>query len=99
MSLSKNQLKHLRGLCHDLKPVIMVGQKGITEALLDELEIAITHHELIKIKLGVDDRDLRKRLIDEICEKAQAENIQVIGKTVSIFRRNPEKSVVVLPKK
>ena len=76
----------------------MLGQKGITEPLLEELEIALTHHELIKIKLGVDDRDMRKQLIDELCERAQAENIQVIGKMLSIFRRNSEKPLIELPK-
>lgn len=99
MTLSKNQLKFLRSLCHGLNPVVMVGQKGLTQAVLDELAIALSHHELVKIKLGVDDRDLRKQLINEICQQAEAESIQVIGKTVSIFKRNTKKPVIDLPKK
>ena len=99
MSLSKNQLKFLRGRCHDLKPVVAVGQKGITDALIDELNIALDHHELVKIKLAVDDRELRKQAIDEICERSEAENIQVIGKTVSVYRANPKQAVIELPKK
>ena len=98
MSLSKNQLKHLRGLCHDLKPVVMLGQKGITDALIDELDIALDHHELVKIKIGVDDREARAQLIDELCERSGAEKVQTIGKTVSVFRRNSKKPVVTLPK-
>ena len=98
MTLSKNQIKHLRGLCHNLNPVVSLGQKGLSQAVLDELNIALDHHELIKIKLGVDDRELRKQLITEICEQSQAEQVQVIGKTLSVFRRNPKKPVVALPK-
>ncbi len=98
MSLSKNQIKFLRGKCHDLKPVVMLGQKGLTEAVLNELEIALDHHELVKIKLSVDDRDARKQLAEEICQHCKAEAIQTIGKTVSIYRLNKEKPVIHLPK-
>ena len=96
MSLTKNQIKFLRGLCHSLKPVIMIGQKGLTSEVLDELEIAINHHELIKIKIAVDDREARKKMIKKICEQSQSENVQVIGKTVSIFRRNEKNPVIDL---
>ena len=98
MSLSKNQLKFLRGLCHDLKPVVMLGQKGLTDAVLNELDIALDHHELVKIKLSVDDRDARKQLTEEICQRCQAESVQSIGKTVSIYRKNTDKPVIHLPK-
>ena len=98
MSLSKNQIKFLRGLCHDLKPVVMLGQKGLTDAVFNELEIALDHHELVKIKLSVDDRDARKQLTEEICSHCQADAVQSIGKTVSIYRANIEKPVIHLPK-
>jgi len=98
MSLSKNQIKFLRGMCHDLKPVVMLGQKGLTEAVLSELEIALDHHELVKIKLSVDDRDARKQLVEEICQRCQAEVVQSIGKTLSIYRANTDKVIIALPK-
>ena len=98
MPLSKNQIKFLRSKCHDLKPVVMLGQKGLSEAVLKELDIALDHHELVKIKLAMDDRDARKQVIDEICKQCQAEQIQSIGKTVSIYRLNKEKPVIHLPK-
>jgi RNA-binding protein len=98
MSLSNNQIKFLRGLCHNLKPVVMLGQKGLTDAVLNELGISLDHHELVKIKLSVDDRDARKQLTDEICQRCQAEVVQSIGKTVSIYRKNTEKPVITLPK-
>jgi RNA-binding protein len=98
MSLSKKQIKFLRAKCHDLKAVIMMGQKGLTEEVLNEIDIALTHHELVKIKLSVDDRDLRKQLSAEICDKSQAQEVQSIGKTLSIYRVNPDKAVIELPK-
>ena len=98
MSLSKNQIKFLRGKCHDLKPVVMLGQKGLTEAILNELEIALDYHELVKIKLSVDDRDARKQLAEEICQHCQADVVQSIGKTLTIYRANPDKVIIALPK-
>ena len=97
--LSNKQIKFLRAKCHDLKAVIMMGQKGLTEEVLNELEIALTHHELVKIKLSVDDRDLRKQVISEICQKTNSQEIQSIGKTLSVYRANADKSIIELPKK
>lgn len=97
MNLSKKQLKFLRARCHDLKPVILMGQKGLTEEVLNEIEIALTHHELVKIKLSVDDRELRKQVSSEICEQTQSEEVQSIGKTLSVYRVNPDKAVIELP--
>jgi len=98
MSLTKNQIKFLRGLCHSLNPVVMIGQKGLTDEVLSELEIALDHHELVKIKIAIDDREARKELVNSICEQSQSESIQVIGKTVSVYRQNKEKPVIALPK-
>ncbi len=97
MSLSKKQLKFLRAKCHDLKAVIMLGQKGLTAEVLNELDIALDSHELVKIKLAVDDRELRKQVALEICEKSQSEVVQAIGKTLSVYRVNPDKAVIELP--
>ena len=99
MALSKNQVKFLRAKCHDLKAVILMGQKGLTEEVLNELDNALTHHELVKIKLSIDDREQRKRMIDEICAKTRSQKIQAIGKTVSVFRVNTDKAVIELPRK
>ena len=98
MPLSKKQIKFLRAKCHDLKAVIMLGQKGLTEEVLNELEIALLHHELVKIKLSVDDREVRKQMIAEICDKSQSEEVQSIGKTLSVYRVNPDKAIIELPK-
>ena len=97
MSLSKKQIKFLRAKCHDLKAVIMLGQKGLTDEVLSELDNALVHHELVKIKLSVDDRDARKQMIADICDKTHSQEIQSIGKTLSVYRVNPDKAVIALP--
>ena len=99
MSLTKPQQKYLVSLAHHLKPVIMVGQHGVTENLLKELNIALDHHELVKIKIAGDDRDSRNEMINQLCEHTAADKVQSIGKTLTLFRRNPEKPKVELPKK
>jgi len=99
MSLSRPQIKYLVTLTHNLKPVIMVGQHGITENLLKELDIALDHHELVKIKIAGEDRDSRNEMINLLCENSAAEKVQAIGKTLTLFRRNIKKPKIDLPKK
>ena len=98
MTLSTNQTKHLRSLTHSLKPVIMVGQHGVTENLLKELEIALDHHELVKIKIAGEDRDSRQQMIQQLSEASGAQTVQAIGKTLTLFRRNRQKPKIELPK-
>jgi RNA-binding protein len=96
MSLSTRQKKHLRGLTHALQPVVTVADKGLTDNVMAEIESALDHHELVKIKLRTD-RETRARLIDEIALRCAAEKVHVIGQIACYFRRNPEKPSVELP--
>ena len=98
MPLSKPQIKFLRGKCHALNPVIMVGQKGLTPQLLKELDIALDQHELVKIKIAAEDRESTLGMVDEICAREGTERVQVIGKTLTVFRRNEQKPVIQFPK-
>ena len=97
MPLSKNQIKFLRSKAHGLKPVVMLGQKGLTDAVLNELDIALEHHELVKLKLSLDDRDVRRQVAEDICRQCKAEEVQSIGKTLTIYRVNPDKAIITLP--
>lgn len=97
MPLLERQKKHLRGLAHDLHPVIIVGGSGLHAALLIELEAALEHHELIKVRVNADNRDARNAIIDEICTTAGAEFIQRVGHIAVIYRRNPEKPGILFP--
>ena len=96
MSLSNRQLRFLRGLTHHLKPVVTIGDKGLSENVKAEIEIALNHHELIKIKLRTD-RETRASLADQIQSSFRAEPVNSIGQVVCFFRRNPDKPVIGLP--
>lgn len=97
MVLSKRQEKYLRTLAHEKKPIIWLGQHGLTDQVLSEIENALKHHELIKIKVRVGEREERDRIISEICRQTSSENVQKIGNTVTLFRRNTEKPRIPLP--
>ena len=97
--LTEHQKKHLRGLGHKLRPVIMIGDAGLSTSLLEEYERTLEHHELIKVKIRAGDRAARDGIIDDLCEKSGAELVQRIGNTALLFRRNPEKERVLLPKR
>lgn len=98
MSLSTSQKRYLRGLAHALSPVVMVGNKGITPTLVKELDNALDQHELVKVKIGGDDRATRAEQIDALAEQASAEIVQRIGHVASYFRRNREDPKIALPK-
>ncbi|MDH5483816.1 MAG: ribosome assembly RNA-binding protein YhbY [Gammaproteobacteria bacterium] len=91
MSLSRTQIKYLLSLTHKLNPVVSIGQNGITENVINELEIALNYHELVKIKIAGEDREARQAMIETLCKRTAAEKVQAIGKTLTLFRRNPEK--------
>jgi RNA-binding protein len=82
--------KKLKSLAHALKPVIIIGQSGLTEAVLKELELALDSHELLKVKIRAD-REARKEISTQICDKTNAELIQSIGQVTVIYRQNPNK--------
>jgi len=94
--LTKPQKKRLRARGHDLKPVVMVGNKGLSESVQKEIAIALDHHELIKIKISVGDRDERDEVISEIIKEQHAELIQQIGNIGLFFKRNGEEAKIKL---
>ncbi|HQR50253.1 MAG TPA: ribosome assembly RNA-binding protein YhbY [Methylophilaceae bacterium] len=95
--LNSKQTSHLRALSHNLNPVVMVGNNGLTEQVLREIEVSLNAHELIKIKVFGDDRELRKALLETICEKTGAAPIHHIGKQLVIYRP-ADKPKIILPK-
>ena len=96
MALSAKQRKYLKALAHHLKPVIQVGNAGVTAAVVKEITQALDAHELLKIRLPGVDRDARHTLLGEICEAARAEAVQEIGRMAVIYRR-AKKPRLVLP--
>jgi len=82
--------KKLRAEAHALKPVIMIGQSGLTAAVLAETKQALACHELIKVKIRAE-REERKLICERICIDTGAELIQTIGQIAVIYRLNPDK--------
>jgi len=82
--------KKLRAQAHGLKPVIMIGQAGLTAAVLAEIELALDSHELIKVRIRAERED-RKQISEKICADTGAALIQTIGQIAVIYRLNPNK--------
>ena len=98
MPLTSQQIRYLRGLTHSLQPVVMVADNGLSENVMTEIESALQHHELVKIKLRAD-RETRTAWIARISEQCSAEKVHVIGHVACFFRRNKKKPVIVIPGK
>ena len=101
MKLNPKQISHLRGLAHNISPVVMIGNQGLTENILKEIEINLNAHELIKIKVAGDDREARKTMYLSICESTNAIPVHHIGKQLVIYRASEtikEKNKIHIPK-
>ena len=98
MILSTSQIRYLRSLAHDLSPVVLLGNKGATEAVVKELNQALDIHELVKVKLSGGDKGERQAQIDTLTGGTQAEKIHQIGHVVVVFRRNADESKIALPR-
>jgi RNA-binding protein len=83
--------KKLKEQAHQLKPVVMIGQSGLTAGVMAEIESALNAHELIKIRIRAE-RDERKAISTQICTDSQSELIQLIGQITIIYRPNPNKN-------
>ena len=90
MSLTQEQKKQFKSIGHHLKPIVTVADNGLTEGVLAELDRALNDHELIKIQLRLAERDDRKAIIDDLCQKSSSILVQSIGKVALIYRKNPQ---------
>ena len=88
MALSSEQKKAYKRIGHHLKPVVIISEQGTTDGVLAELDRALNDHELIKVRITVEDRETKQMLIQEICQTSGAELVQVIGKMAILLRRN-----------
>jgi RNA-binding protein len=95
--LSGKQRRHLRGLGHDLKPVVQVGKAGIDDGLVAAVDQALDDHELVKIKVSEAAKMDRHDAAEAIAHKTHSEVAQVLGKTVLLYRPHPEEPAIVLP--
>ncbi len=93
LTITPTQRKTLKGDAHDLNPVVMIGNDGLTPAVIKEAKLAISHHGLIKIRVFGDDREARIAIYEELCDKLDAAPVQHIGKLLVIWRPKDELEV------
>ena len=97
-ALTSAQTRFLRGQAHDLKAMLQVGGKGISDALVAEVELALEQHELIKVKVGGEDREARDAMIGTLAERTGAALVQRIGHTAVLYRPSKDRRQIVLPR-
>ena len=97
MTLSESQKKYLRGLGHALNPVVMVGDAGLTATLLAEFNSSLEHHELIKVRVKVGDREVRNDIIGKLCDEGSAVLVQRVGNMALMYRENTDTKKIRLP--
>ena len=90
MTPNKKQIQYLKGLAHSLKPIVQLGSNGLTEAVVAEIDYALGHHELIKVKIPTDYRETKGLIVEAICRETSSNKVQVIGKTLIIYRQSAE---------
>ncbi|MGH8117233.1 MAG: ribosome assembly RNA-binding protein YhbY [Rhodanobacteraceae bacterium] len=97
MPLTAAQTRYLRGLAHPLKPVLLLGNHGVTAGVLKELDQALSDHELVKVRLSGEDRVARAAAVARLAGSARAETVQTIGHVAVLYRRNDEQPRIALP--
>lgn len=98
MNLNNKQKQYLKGLAHPLKPVVMLGNNGLTEGVLAEIEQALQHHELIKVKVAAEERETKTLIADAIVRETKAINVQTIGNMLVLYRPSTEDRKIILPR-
>ncbi|RPH86953.1 MAG: ribosome assembly RNA-binding protein YhbY [Deltaproteobacteria bacterium] len=87
--LKGSQRKYLRSQAHHLKPLVMIGAKGVTEHLLGSVDLALKDHELIKVKF-VEFKETKKEISQEIAEATKSELVGLIGNIAILYRQHPQ---------
>ena len=98
VDLTSAQTRFLRGQAHDLKAMLQIGGKGLTPAVVAELDGALEHHELIKVKVAAADREARDALIADMARQSGAALVQRIGHVAVLYRPSRDKRQIVLPR-
>jgi len=96
-ALTAKQRQFLKGLAHPLAPVVRVGKGGLSDAVVEETKKSLLAHELIKVRVELDDAKERRALADKLAAAADAHVAGTIGKTAILYRRRDEKPKIKLP--
>jgi RNA-binding protein len=97
VSLTPNQKKHLRRLGHDLEPVVLIGQQGLTDAVVSEMSQALASHELLKVRARVGDRARRAGVLSALAGRTGSELVQTVGHVGLYYKKNKELQKILIP--
>ena len=97
MTLTERQKTHLRRLGHDLHPIVLVGQRGLNAGVVEELKLALEHHELVKLRARVGDRGARDAIFAELAQLTESEFVYRIGNVGLYYRKNKSLQKILLP--
>ena len=95
MTLTGKQKNYLRGIAHTMNPIVTIGGKGLTEAVMNEVELALNHHELVKIKLPSNSKSEKVALLAQITSQSNSEPVQLIGRVGVIYRAGDEPKITL----
>ena len=98
MPLSGKQRRYLRGLGHNLEPIVQIGKLGLTDAVTAAVDTALEEHELIKVRIGTECPDDRHDVAERLAPAVKSEVAQVLGRTLLLWRKRPKDSKIQLPK-
>lgn len=93
MKLSNKQKQFLKAQAHSLNPVVQLGANGLTEGVMLEIENALNHHELIKVKVPTTDREVKALIFEAIVRETNAAKIQTIGHIIVLYKQSNEKKI------
>lgn len=95
MHLTTKQKQYLKGLAHPLKPIVQLGNNGLTEGVVAEIESALNHHELIKVKVPSNDREEKALIMNAIVGETKSEKVQTIGHVLVIYKASEEPKIIL----
>jgi len=96
LDITSQERSALRAAAHPLRPVVLIGDKGLTESVLKEIDLNLKAHQLIKVRVAGDDREARAAILETICETLSCANVHHLGKTLIIYRPDPDTHAPVL---
>lgn len=89
LDITSQERSALRSAAHPLRPVVLIGDRGLTESVLKEIDLNLKAHQLIKVRVAGDDREARVAMLETICETLSCANVHHLGKTLIIYRPDP----------
>lgn len=95
MTLTGKQKNYLRGIAHNKNPIVTIGAKGLTDAVMNEIELALDQHELLKIKLPTNSKPEKVALLAQITDQSNSEPVQLIGRVAVIYRASEEQKLIL----